>query len=68
MKRRATDVPMHPLRCAAQKSRFSTIPWLPARIVRSKNRLLPVRPHATMQIHGGFHLTPTPLPKVKVPC
>ena len=32
-----------------------------------ENRLLPVRHHATMQINGGFHLTPTPLPKVKVP-
>jgi hypothetical protein len=40
-------------------------PMAPGTPCPLENRLLPVRHHATMQIHGGFHLTPTPLPKVK---
>ena len=42
-------------------------PMAPGTHCPLENRLLPVRHHATMQIHGGFHLTPAPLPKVKVP-
>ena len=57
MKTRATtDVPMHPLRCAAQKSRFSTVPWRQARLARSKTACFPCNTTPQCRSTVGFTL------------